>query len=211
MTRPIVYFVDDDEGIRISMQALLNLEGFQTKLYASGRELLADVDSMTVGCLVVDFRMPEMSGLQLIQEVRNRGSNMPFLLISGCATISMAVEAMKLGACNIIEKPFDPKDFLDSVHATLEESRRLQQPTDELDSDDPRKLLTPREKQILEMVVTGQLTKNIAKSLGISTKTVEVHRSNITKKFRVDSVAQLVTRVLALDPHLLAQCQCTAR
>ena len=211
MTRPIVYFVDDDEGIRISMQALLNLEGFQTKLYASGRELLADVDSMSSGCLVVDFRMPEMSGLQLIQQVRERGSNMPFLLISGCATISMAVEAMKLGACNIIEKPFDPKDFLDSVHATLEESQRMLQAPHEMDNDDPRRLLTPREKQVLEMVVTGQLTKNIAKLLGISTKTVEVHRSNITKKFRVDSVAQLVTRVLALDPHLLEQSQCNAR
>ncbi len=167
MTRPMVYFVDDDEGIRISMQALLNLEGFHTKIYASGRELLADVDSMTVGCLVVDFRMPEMSGLQLIQQVRERGTNMPFLLISGCATISMAVEAMKLGACNIIEKPFDPKDFLDAVHATLEESRRMWHEADEL-ADDPRKLLTPREKQVLDMVVSGQLTKNIAKELALA-------------------------------------------
>lgn len=82
---------------------------------------------------------------------------------------------------------------------------------DEAELDDPRKLLTPREHQVLEMVVTGQLTKNIAKSLGISTKTVEVHRSNITKKFRVDSVAQLVARVLALEPHLLAQHQFSVR
>ena len=210
MTQPTVYFVDDDEGIRISMQALLNLEGFHTKLYASGRELLADIDSIGVGCLVVDFRMPEMSGLQLVQEVRSRGSNVPFLLISGCATIPMAVDAMKLGACNIIEKPFDPKDFLESLRASIEESRRMHE-LDDQKQDDPRKLLTPREHEVLGMVVAGQLTKNIAKSLGISTKTVEVHRSNITKKFRVDSVAQLVTRVLSLQADRMARHQVSVR
>lgn len=203
MSPPSVFFVDDDEGIRISMQALLKLEGIDSKLYSSGGELLADIDSMICGCMIVDFRMPEMSGLQLIREIRERGSQLPFLLISGCATIAMAVEAMKLGAVNIIEKPFDPREFLECVHATLEESRRMQATSDD-DDDDPRKLLTPREKQVLELVVDGELTKNIAKSLGISPKTVEVHRSNITKKFRVDSVAQLVTRVIALDPSLLA-------
>lgn len=202
--QPIVYFVDDDEGIRISMQALLTMEGFRTQLYASGRELLADADHLAYGCMVVDFKMPEMSGLQLVSEIRARGCQMPFLLISGCATISMAVEAMKLGAVNIIEKPFDPPDFLDSVRATLEESRRMRMATQEAQSetpldDDPRALLTPREKEVLELVVAGELTKNIARALGISTKTVEVHRSNITKKFRVDSVAQLVKRVLTRD------------
>ncbi len=204
MTQPYVYFVDDDEGIRVSMQALLQLDGLPSKFYASGRELLDDIDAIDEGCLVVDFRMPEMSGLQLVREVRARGSDLPFLLISGCATISIAVEAMKLGAVNIIEKPFDPAEFLACVHATFEESKRMHKLASESDlEDDPRSLLTPREKQVLEMVVAGELTKNIAKSLGISTKTVEVHRSNITKKFRVDSVAQLVARVYSLDPQLV--------
>ncbi len=167
MTQPIVYFIDDDEGIRISMQALLKLEGIESQLYASGRELLADVHSMKHGCMVVDFKMPEMSGLQLIREMRQLGSTLPFLLISGCATISMAVEAMKLGAVNIIEKPFDPGEFLASVRATLEESKRMHATADDAVADsDPRELLTPREKQVLELVVAGELTKNIAKSWG---------------------------------------------
>ncbi len=209
MTQPTVYFVDDDEGIRVSMQALLKLEGFHTKMYASGRELLDDIESLNDGCLVVDFRMPEMSGLQLIREVRARGNDLPFLLISGCATIPMAVEATKLGAVNIIEKPFEPLDFIAYIHATLEEGQRNRCAADSASNDDPRRLLTSREKQVLELVVSGELTKNIAKSLGISTKTVEVHRSNITKKFRVDSVAQLVARVIALDPKLIRNRQST--
>ncbi len=202
MTQPFVYLVDDDEGIRESLQALLKFANLQTKVYASGRELLADLESMKHGCLVVDFKMPEMSGLQLIREIRARGIQEPFLLISGCASISMAVEAMKLGAINIIEKPFDPSEFLETVQATLVESARMHADSLAAD-DDPGKLLTPREKQVLDLVVAGELTKNIAKTLGISTKTVEVHRSNITKKYRVDSVAQLVTRVIALDPTRL--------
>lgn len=208
MKRHVIYFVDDDEGIRVSMQALLNFEGYRTQFFASGRELLNQLESLEPGCLVVDFRMPEMSGLQLIREIRDRGVDMPFLLISGCATINIAVEAMKLGAVNIIEKPFEPIDFLAYVQATLLESKRLQEEKAELAERadaDPRKLLTPREKQVLELVVAGELTKNIAKTLGISVKTVEVHRSNIAKKFRVDSVAQLITSYLALDPHFLTR------
>ncbi len=209
MHNTFIYFVDDDEGIRLSMEALLNREGYHTKLYANGRELLADLDNLSYGCMIVDFRMPDMSGLELIREIRERGVNMPFLVISGCATINMAVEAIKLGAVDIIEKPFEVREFLAHVRAVLEESVRLR---DEMEHQaeqaeaDPRKLLTPREKQVLELVVAGELTKNIAKSLGISTKTVEVHRSNIAKKFRVDSVAQLVTSVLTLDPHFLKHC-----
>lgn len=205
MAKTTVYLVDDDEGIRTFISALLQLHGYKVKLYASGKELLAEIDKTTFGCLIVDFRMPEMSGLQLIHEVRNLGAAIPFVLLSGCATISMAVEAMKLGAVTIIEKPFDPPELLKAVQETLAESERIHDAFKIKESQtDFCQLLTPREREILRLVVSGCMTKNIARTLGISTKTVEVHRSNITKKFRVDSVAQLIGRVLTIDPHFLS-------
>ncbi len=203
MQSQIIHFVDDDEGIRLTVDALLKMEGLKPRVYASGPELLSNISAIKRGCLVTDFNLPEMNGLQLIRAVRAAGSNIPFLLISGYASISMAVEAMKLGAVNILEKPFSPSEFLSSIRATLVESNRRQALADQnMASHDAHDSLTPREKQVLEMVVEGYLTKQIAKSLGISAKTVEVHRSNITKKFGVSSVAQLITRVLTLEPQL---------
>ena len=199
-----VYIVDDDDGVRLSTQALLELYEIEAVLYSSAAELLHDVERLNYGCLIVDYQMPGMSGLELIAAVRAHGKTLPFLLVSGYATIPIAVQAVKLGAVNIIEKPYQPKQFIDNINAMLDISRQQREEQIALNEmDDPRLLLTPREAEVLELVVQGLLSKQIATMLNISCKTIEVHRSNIAKKFKVDSVAQLVGRVLQLDPDLL--------
>ncbi len=201
-----IYLVDDDDGVLLSTQALLELFELKATLYSSGAKLLEDVECFSSGCMIVDYEMPGMSGLELINEVRARGKNFPFLLVSAHATIPIAVEAVKLGAVNIIEKPYRADKFIENVNLMLQLSRQLDdEQSAQEQQDDPRALLTPREMQVLEFVVQGHLSKHIAALLNISCKTVEVHRSNITKKFKVDSVAQLVGRVLQLDPEVLSR------
>ncbi len=199
-----IYLVDDDDAVRLSTQALLEMFGLQATLYSSGAAMLQDLKWINGGCMLVDYEMPDMSGLQLIHEVRARGKNLPFLLVSAHATIPIAVEAVKLGAVNIIEKPYRADKFIENVNTMLQLSRRMDEEQSAQEQQvDPRSLLTPRELQVLEFVVQGHLSKQIAALLNISCKTVEVHRSNITKKFKVDSVAQLVGRVLQIDPEML--------
>lgn len=197
----IVYIVDDDEGTRQSLSFVLTSAGIETRNFASAQQLLNEWDESVQSCLVVDFQMPEMSGLQLIHEIRERGSMVPFLLITGHGTVPMVVQAMRLGAVTVIEKPFHHDhllELLETIRKTISLSEVQQQSELEADAITQRlHSLTSRESQIMDLVVKGDLTKQIAKHLGISTKTVEVHRSNITKKLGVQSVAQLVKLVVS--------------
>ncbi len=193
----VVYVVDDDDGMRNSMSFVLKKAEIACQSYSSGKEFLDEWNGINPGCLVVDFQMPEMSGLKLIQEARIRHGMIPFVLVTGHGTVAMAVEAMKLGAVTVIEKPFHHGLFIDAVRAAMAiDIQRRELEKQQFELTNRLKLLTAREREIANLVVDGNLTKQIAKLLGISTKTVEVHRSHITKKLGVESVAQLVRMVM---------------
>jgi len=195
--------VDDNDGMRNSMSFVLKKADIACESFSSGKQFLEEWDGINPGCLVVDFQMPDMSGLQLIQETRNRRGTIPFVLVTGHGTVAMAVAAMEMGAVTVIEKPFHHELFVDAVRKSMAiELRRRESDRQQLLLANRLKLLTPREREIADLVVAGRLTKQIAKLLGISTKTVEVHRSHITKKLGVESVAQLVKLVITASSDL---------
>lgn len=198
-TRPVVYIVDDDDVVCDYLTHLLEKAGIASQAFSSGELLLDAWHDLIPGCFVLDYRLPAMSGLQLIEEIRSRGSTVPFLIITGFGTVPMTVDAMKNGAVTVIEKPFKGQRFIEQVRELIthsEQARVESQRQEELQNR--VKLLTTREREIMDLVVGGNLTKQIAKRLGISTKTVEVHRSHITKKLGVESVAQLVKMVMSI-------------
>ncbi len=191
--KPVVYLIDDNEGVRNFLSIVFVKAGMDFETFACPSAFLAAYDPQRPSCLVLDLQLPEMSGLELWKELRRRGNIHPFILISGHGTISTTVEAMRQGAFDVLEKPLDHHRLIACIHEALEREvlvyhlRRNAADVTQRVSE-----LTSRQREILELVVEGRLTKQIAKTLGISTKTVEVHRSNITKKMGVASVAQLV-------------------
>ncbi len=192
----IVMLVEDDQGMRDSLEYMLRSNGYDVRTYANATELIDDYDPHCHGCLVVDLKLPSMSGLDLQQHLQKKGGNHPFLVITGHGDIPTAVEAMKVGAVDFLEKPFDESVFLSRVNQALrKDALNRDRKSANSDVEDRFNSLTPRERQVMELVVDGMLTKQIARQLGISTKTVEVHRSHVTKKMHVQSVAQLVKLV----------------
>ncbi len=193
----VVYVIDDDDGMRDSMSFLLKKADIACLAFSSGKQFLDQWDGTQPGCMVVDFQMPDMTGLALLNLARSRNGFIPFVLVTGHGTVSMAVEAMKMGAVTVIEKPFHHELFIDTVQTAMAiDSRRRESELQKLEVANRIKSLTEREQEIVKMVIEGTLTKQIAKQLGISAKTVEVHRSRITKKLGVKSVAQLVRMVV---------------
>ena len=192
-----VYIVDDDAGMRDSLSFVLRKADIASEAFSSGPSLIEALDGEKPGCFVVDFQMPEMSGLKMMQEIRSSFGQVPFVLITGHGSVPIAVEAMKLGAITVIEKPFHHQVLLDSVRELMSIAKQQYESREKQKGIAVRmKLLTERERQITDLVVDGVLTKQIAKQLGISVKTVEVHRSHITKKLGVESIAQLVKLVV---------------
>ncbi len=196
---PTVWIVEDDEALRTSLVWLLESAGRNVEAYASPGEFLNNFDADRRGVLVVDLQLPDMSGLELVRTLREQNRQRPFIMISGHGDISSAVELMREGAIDFMEKPFDQSRLLQRIEMALqcdaeshERYRKGIEIREQIDS------LTPRELEVMHMVADGQLTKQIAKRLGISEKTVEVHRSHVTKKLRVRSIAHLVRIVLSL-------------
>lgn len=188
-----VWVVDDDEGMRNSTSFVLSKAGVQCSEFASGAEALETQNLNCPQCLVVDFKMPDLNGLEFVSQFQNDHGNVPFVLITGHGTVAMAVEAMKMGAVTIIEKPFKYEKLIDAVKAAIAaDAKRRNRESQQSQIASRLHALTPRERQIADLVVEGKLSKQIAKLLSISPKTVEVHRSRITKKMEVESVAQLV-------------------
>lgn len=191
--QPLVYVVDDNPAIQEVIQVLMNSVNLEVQTFTSGEEFLSVVDQSASGCLLLDVRMPGMSGLEVQDVLKQRGINLPIIFLSGHGEVPVAVQAMRGGALDFIEKPFQPQLLLDRVHACLKlNDQTHSQKSRKLEAENRLGQLTPREVEIAQMIVAGKPSKRIAAALDISEKTVDVHRYNIMKKVAVRSVAELV-------------------
>ena len=190
---PTVFIVDDDAAIRFAMQALMDSVNLNHEIFASADEFLEKVGDQRPGCLVLDIRMPGLGGLELQEELIKRESTLPIIFITGHGDVPMAVEAMQKGAVDFIQKPFRDQELLDRIRealATDEERRESQQHHVEVSSRLER--LTNREREVFDLVVTGKPNKVIAYELGVSQRTVEIHRARVMEKMQARSLADLV-------------------
>lgn len=193
---PLVYLVDDDEAVRDSLGILLRSVGLASEVYASALEFLEHFDPQRHACLVADIRMPGLSGLELQQRLNEQHADIPIIFITGHGDVPMAVTAMKSGATDFIQKPFRDQDLLDRIAKALEIDRARRASRAEGDAIRERlALLTPRETEVMERVVKGQANKVIAMDLGVSQRTVELHRARVMRKLRMRSLAELVQAV----------------
>ena len=196
----IIYLVDDDEALRDSLVWLLESQGFKVAPFVSAEDFLRAWRPEFNGCLLLDVRMPGMSGLELHERLRARHCTLPVIFITGHGDVPMAVAALKKGAVDFIEKPFNDTELLRLVSQCLvkeqeSRSRRRQ------DAEVSRRLdqLTQREREVLDLIIAGKLNKQIADVLGISIKTVEVHRARVMEKMAAHSLAELVQNVMAIE------------
>lgn len=190
---PTVFVVDDDPAIRFAMQALMDSINLKHEIYSSGDEFLEKVSEKRAGCLVLDIRMPGLGGLELQDELIRRGSSLPIIFISGHGDVPMAVHAMQKGAVDFIQKPFRDQELLDRVREALisdEAQRKKQHEHSEIATRLER--LTNREREVFDLVVTGKPNKVIAYELGVSQRTVEIHRARVMEKMQARSLADLV-------------------
>lgn len=188
-----VFIVDDDEGVREGLSLLLETVGQRCELYGSAIEFLESYDESKGGCLVLDIRMPRMTGLDLQQKLNERNSSLPIIFITGHGDIPMAVEAMRRGALDFIRKPFREQDLLDRINEALEfDTGKRKKLLDRQQLVDKVSSLTEREREVFHRVADGEMNKVIGFDLGISERTVEVHRSQAMKKLGVRTLAQLV-------------------
>jgi FixJ family two-component response regulator len=197
---PTVFVIDDDKAVRHFLRGLIASVNLRVEAYASAQEFLAAYRSSSPGCLLLDIRMPGMSGLELQQELGVRGIDLPVIVLTGHGNVQVAVHAMKAGAVDFIEKPFNNELLLDRVQKAVAKSVDTYE--DRIKRDEilnRRKLLTPRERQVLDLVVAGESNKGIARHLHISEKTVEIHRAHVMGKMRAKSLADLVKIVSTLE------------
>ena len=190
---PTVFIVDDDAAIRFAMQALMDSVNLRHEIFESGDDFLQKVTEQRPGCLVLDIRMPGLGGLELQEELIKRGNTLPIIFITGHGDVPMAVEAMQKGAVDFIQKPFRDQELLDRIRealATDEERREEQQQHAEVNERLGR--LTNREREVFDLVVTGKPNKVIAYELGVSQRTVEIHRARVMEKMQARSLADLV-------------------
>ena len=196
----IVFIVDDDEAVRNSLRLLVKSVGLTATALVSAEEFLASYDPLQPGCLVLDVRMPGMSGLELQQQLNLRGAVIPVIFITGHGDIPMAVEAMQQGACDFLQKPFRDQDLINRIQRALEKDRANRVELGERNRIRERhEMLTPRERQVLALVTSGKANKAMAADLGLSQRTVEIHRARIMEKMGASSLAHLVRMVLDLE------------
>jgi two-component system, LuxR family, response regulator FixJ len=189
----IVHVVDDDEAVRKSLSFLLRTVGLVSRTYASADEFLAAYAGTDIGCLVADIRMPGLSGLDLQRELAARHVDIPIIFITGYGDVPMAVDAMKAGAIDFLEKPFRDEDLLVRIHQALQQARDAKGAEAERSTiNDRMSSLTPREREVMGKVVSGCANKVIAMDLGVSQRTVELHRARVMQKMGARSLAELV-------------------
>lgn len=198
-TEPTIFVVDDEADIRDSLRLLMRSVGLKTETFASAQEFLGAYDPGRPGCLILDVRMPGMSGPELQEKLRKNEINIPIIIITGHGDVPTAVRTMKAGAIDVIEKPFSDQLLLDRVQQALERDATDRKERAERERIAARLArLTPREREVMEGIVDGKLNKVIAADLGLSTRTVEIHRSRIMEKMQVRSVSNLVQMVLSV-------------
>jgi len=197
---PTVFVVDDDEGVRNSLRFLLKSVGLTTRALASASEFLEAYTHNQPGCLVLDVRMPGMSGIELQQQLNLRGAAIPVIFITGHGDIPMAVEAMQHGAFDFLQKPFRDQDLIDRIQRALERDARNRSALAQHERIRERlESLTPREREVLTLMTRGKPNKVMAAELGVSQRTVEIHRARVMEKSGANSLAHLVRMVMDLE------------
>jgi two-component system response regulator FixJ len=195
---PVIHIVDDDRAAREGLGFLLTSLGLRVELHASAADLLARLDSAAVGCILADVRMPGMTGLDLLEELARRACPMPVIMITGHGDVPMAVRAMRAGAMDFFEKPVNGMALVGRIQEALAESRaRLASGAERAALAARLASLTPREAEVARAVLAGRQNKQIAAELGISLKTVEIHRHNAMDKLGAASAAELVRLLVA--------------
>jgi two-component system response regulator FixJ len=193
----IVHVVDDDEAMRDSMAFLLRAENLQARTYPTATDFLEALPEIKTGCVVTDVRMPGMSGIDLLQRLRELKVSLPVIVVSGHGDVPLAVEAMKNGALDFIEKPFDDEVFLGAVRAALSaQAADSQRQAQKAAIGSRLESLSNREREVLEGLVAGHPNKTIAYDLGISPRTVEIYRANVMEKMQAGSLSELVRMAL---------------
>ena len=197
-----VHLVDDDDDVRRALAFLLGTAGLSVRVYESADSLVAKLPTVTEGCIVSDVRMPGMSGLQLLHVLKEKQVDVPVVIMTGHADVALAVEAMKAGAMDFLEKPFDDDALLRAVDTALNR-RQAPQKNDANMAEARARLatLSEREGQVLDGLLKGHPNKTIAYDLGLSARTVEVHRANVMRKMAVSSLSELVRLSLTAGTH----------
>ena len=199
-SHPLVYVVDDDQGVCDTMRCLLDTVGMRSQIFQAASQFVAQYDPNELSCLVLDIRLPGISGLELQEQLVDKGIELPIIFITGYGDVKMAVQAIRNGAFDFIEKPFGDQRLLDSISAALivsqsrkDEAARRKALIDRWQS------LTRREKQVANLIVTGKPNKVIAFDLGVSQRTVEIHRGHLMRKMDAQSLADLVRMRVEID------------
>ncbi len=204
--KSVIHVVEDDEDMRASLVELLEDSGYTVRGYSKAEELLARRGAIEPGCIVSDVRMPGMDGLTLLRRLRSGGSTIPLMLITAHGDVSMAVAAMKAGAIDFLEKPFEADELLAAIGTALSHSPSNNNKAEDTESSLQRlQKLTSREREVLEQLVTGRSNKEIAARLGISPRTVEFHRAHVMEKLEAKGLPELVRIWLLAELSQLAK------
>ena len=195
---PMIYVVDDDDAVRQSLEFLLTTAGMRTRSFESAKAFLEVLPDVGFGCVITDVRMPEITGIDLLKRVKEINADLPVIVITGHGDIALAVEAMKIGAVDFLEKPFDDDHLLNAVKSALDrEADAVQRKAEVTEIQDKLAALSNRERQVLEGLVAGNPNKTIAFDLGISPRTVEIYRANLMTKMSANSLSDLVRMAIS--------------
>ncbi len=199
-TNQTVYIVDDEEPVRKGLRMLVKSEGLNSCCFETAQAVLESVDTLGPGCRLFDVCMPDMSGPELQDALRERQVDLPIIVITGHADVPTAVRVMKGGACDFVEKPFDSEELLARIHECLNSEKRVRQKTDlRRQAVENMARLTPRERQVMEGLVAGKRNKQIANDLSISFRTVEWHRASIMEKLKASTLSDIVRVVMLAE------------
>ena len=189
---PIVYIIDDDEAVRNSLSMVLQSVDLNPRSYASASEFLNHYDRNCTGCVLMDIRMPDINGLELFRKFRELKIKLPVIFITGYGDVPTAVKAIRDGAMDFIEKPFNHNELIARINECIKESKSVIDDRQKADNHKKLRLLTPREREVMNLMVEGKINKVIADELGISVRTVEAHRANLMDKLETSSLSDVV-------------------